>query len=146
MLPNGVELSCPAEVGRLTRIMRPASWHRKRHQRPGPPGQLQQVVGRRQILQYLYSPSQLAFLSGFRLARCTPVPGALILMKSFPVGRPVGLQCKGNLLVKGGGAIGVDQRPVLQAPAGQVGVGEEGLPLSFGFAKKVAIPPGWPMK
>jgi hypothetical protein len=38
-LPNGLELSCPAEAGRLTWIVRPAGGPGKLQSRPSPPGQ-----------------------------------------------------------------------------------------------------------
>ncbi len=44
--PNGLELSCPAEAGRLTRIVRPARGQGKQPRKRRPPGQLQRVVGR----------------------------------------------------------------------------------------------------
>ncbi len=51
-LPNGLELSCPAEAGRLTRIVRPASGQDKRTRKRRPPGQLQRVVRQRQNIPW----------------------------------------------------------------------------------------------
>jgi hypothetical protein len=42
--PNGLELSCPAEAGNASRIVRPAGRPGKLQSTPGPPGQLQRVV------------------------------------------------------------------------------------------------------
>jgi hypothetical protein len=44
--PNGLELSCPAEAGNLSGIVRQAGGQDKPPRRPSPPGQLQRVVGR----------------------------------------------------------------------------------------------------
>jgi hypothetical protein len=43
-VPGCLEPGGPAEAGRHTRILRPASGHRKRHRRPGPPGHPQVLV------------------------------------------------------------------------------------------------------
>ena len=49
MLPNGLELSCPAEAGRISWIVRQAGGPSKLLSRPRPPGQ----------------PQVLAFVQGF---------------------------------------------------------------------------------
>jgi len=48
--PNGLELSCPAEAGRLSRIVRPAGGPGKQPRKRRPPGQLQRVVRRHQVM------------------------------------------------------------------------------------------------
>jgi len=48
MAANGLELSCPAEAGKLRRTPRHASGQDKHPRRPSAPGQLQRVVTRRQ--------------------------------------------------------------------------------------------------
>jgi hypothetical protein len=49
MPPNGLELSCPAEAGKLSITVRQASGRFKHPRRPSPPGQLQRVVRRRRL-------------------------------------------------------------------------------------------------
>jgi hypothetical protein len=45
MLPNGLELSCPAEAGKPFPTLRHARRPSKPHLPPSLPGQLQRVVG-----------------------------------------------------------------------------------------------------
>jgi hypothetical protein len=53
---NGLELSCPAEAGSLSRIVRLAGGPGKIHSRPSPPGQLQRVVGRHEQVEDVRLP------------------------------------------------------------------------------------------
>jgi len=47
--PNGLELSCPAEAGRITWIVRQAGRPSKLQSMPRPPGQLQRVVRQQRV-------------------------------------------------------------------------------------------------
>ncbi len=57
--PNGLELSCPAEAGRLSPTLRHAGGPGKLHPRPSPPGQLQRVVRRRTGMLSLFLQLEL---------------------------------------------------------------------------------------
>ena len=56
MPPNGLELSCPAEAGGLTRIVRPASGPSKRPRKRRPPGQSKILVISQGFSELLGSP------------------------------------------------------------------------------------------